>query len=136
VNRESRACLPAGQPGIATRTRSESGGACSYRHELTGFDPCERAPPAFDEELSTRYRQIWKQIISHAGGTYVAEETVGKPVNAAEVANLMYRLHDQGIVNLDKPVRSVLEQLESIRPGSSLQSYVIGWSSYGLVVKQ
>ena len=64
------------------------------------------------------------------------DETPAKPVAAAEVANLMTKLHDQGIVNLDKPVRLVIDQLKGIQSGSTLTSYVIAWSSYGLIVKQ
>jgi len=59
------------------------------------------------------------------------------PVGPREVADLATRLHDTGIVNLDKPVRAYIDHLKTIAPDSSLiGSYAVAWSGYVVVVKE
>jgi hypothetical protein len=59
------------------------------------------------------------------------------PVLPSEVAALADRLHEQGVVNLDLPVRTYMEQLRSLGPDSTmLGSYGLAWSSYFLICKE
>jgi hypothetical protein len=70
-------------------------------------------------------------------GTPEPAPSANSKAHPREVADLLTRLHERGIVNLDKPVRQVIEQLQSIQADSTLSgSYAVGWSSYGIVVKE
>jgi hypothetical protein len=69
----------------------------------------------------------------------MADEPSKRPriPHPAEVTDLATGLHDSGVVNLDAPVRTYLEELRKIKPDSSLLgSYAIAWSSYVIVVKE
>jgi hypothetical protein len=62
--------------------------------------------------------------------------SVNPKAHPREVADLLTRLHERGVVNIDYPLRQVIEQLQSIQADSTLSgSYAVGWSSYGIVVK-
>lgn len=60
-----------------------------------------------------------------------------RSVQPSEVAAVMQRLHDAGIINLESPVSNYMSELRAIEPDSTLAgSYFLAWSSYGLIVRQ
>jgi hypothetical protein len=54
-----------------------------------------------------------------------------------KVSSLLNDLHNSKIMNLDTPIRSVLEHeaLGGLNPGSTVASAVVAWDGYGLVIK-
>ena len=52
-----------------------------------------------------------------------------------EVHDLLTKLHDQGVVNLDSPMRSALDQARTLRLSEDEGWYIAGGSSWAIVVK-
>jgi hypothetical protein len=62
-------------------------------------------------------------------------DTTKRNATPQEVHDLVSKLHDQGVVNLDAPMRSTLDLARSIRTAEDQGWYIIGGSSYVLVGK-
>jgi hypothetical protein len=63
-------------------------------------------------------------------------DTQRRNATPQEVHDLMNRLHDQGVVNLDTPMRATVDQVRSIRLGEEQGWYICGGDSYFLVVSE
>jgi len=52
-----------------------------------------------------------------------------------EVHELLTRLHDQGVVNLDVPMRAAVDQVRTLRTAEDQGWYIAGGSGWALVVR-
>ena len=59
-----------------------------------------------------------------------------KKATPQEVNDLVLILHDQGVINLDTPMRGALQQASGLRTGTDDGWYIIGGSSWAIVVSE
>jgi hypothetical protein len=62
---------------------------------------------------------------------------VPSPTDFNQVHDVLSKLHEAGVVNLDKSMREMLstrDELSKLSPGGELASAVIAWDGYGLVI--
>ena len=63
-------------------------------------------------------------------------DTTKRNASPQEVSDLLNRLHEEGVVNLDAPMRGALTQVRSLRTAEDQGWYIAGGSAWAIVVKE